>query len=155
MGNKSSTSNPSSSEGTIITIEIAGFGGDTTLPANIVGELPKLTGKYVISQGKIDRSRIPIPEIRNNPTPLSLVEVATLTTTEPQEIIINDKKYTVTPHSYSISQRKDGKYKLSSDSKDLPLSTLIVPVSMGVRRKRQTKGRKAKKHSRRRRSIRA
>jgi hypothetical protein len=164
MGNKSSTStstsNSSNSKVTNKTedmITISGFGGygDNTdrFALNIKSELaksdslPTITGTYTV----VTKT----PQSSLNITDKTVVEVATLTTTEDQTIKIGTKTYTFKAGTYNISKTQDGKHTLINDSEN-PLKNLIVPaVSMGGRRKRQTKGRKAKKHSRRRRSIRA
>jgi hypothetical protein len=164
MGNKSSTStstsNSSNSKVTNKTedmITISGFGGygDTTdrFALNIKSEIASsgmtpftITGTYTV---KIR------PEFSLDKTDKTVVEVGTLKTTEDQTIKIGTKTYTFKAGTYNISKTQDGKHTLINDSEN-PLKNLIVPaVSMGGRRKRQTKGRKAKKHSRRRRSIRA
>lgn len=118
---------------------ISGFGGkyNEKLPDNLTPF--SLTGTYIVNQEM---------------TKKYMKEVATLETTKPQIITIGTRTYKFLPGTYYINKNKHGKYILMNDSED-SLSTLIVPVSMGGRRKRQTKGRKAKKHSRRRRSIRA
>ena len=138
-------------------ITISGFGGygDNTdrFALNIKSELaksdslPTITGTYTV----VTKT----PQSSLNITDKTVVEVATLTTTEDQTIKIGTKTYTFKAGTYNISKTQDGKHTLINDSEN-PLKNLIVPaVSMGGRRKRQTKGRKAKKHSRRRRSIRA
>jgi len=139
MGNKSSKET---------TIRIDGFGGlsigfpdKLTPPLNIVGT-------YIDNPNKVK-----LPN-NSSPTDKTIVEVATLTTTTQQEITIESKKYTFGVGTYYINKTYDGNYILMNDPED-SLSKLIVPVKTGGRRKRQTKGRKAKKHSRRRRSVRA
>lgn len=137
-------------------ITISGFGGygDNTdrFALNIKSELaksdslPTITGTYTVTK---------TPEFSLDKTDKTVVEVGTLKTTEDQTIKIGTKTYTFKAGTYNISKTQDGKHTLINDSEN-PLKNLIVPaVSMGGRRKRQTKGRKAKKHSRRRRSIRA
>jgi len=161
MGNKSSTSTSNSSNSKVTNktedmITISGFGGygDNTdrFALNIKSELaksdslPTITGTYTVTK---------TPEFSLDKTDKTVVEVGTLKTTEDQTIKIGTKTYTFKAGTYNISKTQDGKHTLINDSEN-PLKNLIVPaVSMGGRRKRQTKGRKAKKHSRRRRSIRA
>jgi len=133
MENKSST--PES-------YTISGFGGkyNEKLPDNLTPF--SLTGTYIINKEITAKAK----QYMN--------EVATLETTKPQVITIGTRTYKFLPGTYYINKTLDDKYTLINDSKN-PLKNLIKPVSMGGRRKRQTKGRKAKKHSRRRRSIRA
>jgi hypothetical protein len=162
MGNKSSTSTSNSSNSKVTNktedmITISGFGGygDNTdrFALNIKSELaksdslPTITGTYTV----VTKT----PQSSLDKTDKTVVEVGTLKTTEDQTIKIGTKTYTFKAGTYNISKTQDGKHTLINDSEN-PLKNLIVPaVSMGGRRKRQTKGRKAKKHSRRRRSIRA
>jgi hypothetical protein len=148
MGNKSSTPEP---------ITISGFGGygnsTDTFVSNIKHEFPNSDMPPFTITG-IRNVKI-IPESSLNTTVKTVVEVGTLKTTEDQTIIIGTTTYTFKKGTYYINKTEGNDYyTLMNVSKNF-LKNLIVSVSMGGRRKRQTKGRKAKKHSRRRRSIRA
>ena len=149
MGNKSSTPEP---------ITISGFGGygnsTDTFVSNIKHEFPNSDMPPFTITG-IRNVKI-IPESSLDTTVKTVVEVGTLKTTKPQDITIGTKSYTFLPGTYYIKKTQGNKYYTLMNDSNNPLKNLIVPVvSMGGRRKRQTKGRKAKKHSRRRRSIRA
>ena len=131
---------------------ISGFGGlgfvmykkDGTMilfPESISGDLPKLSGDYYITNKNYYGH-----------------ERGDLYVGGPQILNIEGTLLTFSPGKYDIVTYMNGKYKgkhkLINDFEN-SLSTLIKPLSTGGKRKRQTKGRKAKKHSRRRRSVRA
>ena len=143
---RSHTTDPNN-EDRYIEIKIGGFAGRDIgfyeankkyfpFPHNIAGNLPILKGDYYITHN----NRFGI-------------EYGDLYVGGPQILKIEDRTFKFLVGKYNFLKLNTGKYRLINDSND-SLRKLIVPVSVGGKRKRHTKRRKTNKRTRRRRSIR-